>query len=361
MEILHIIPSLETGGAQSLLAAMLPRMQLEQDMNVKVAVGRLTGSGNEQALRRGRVEIICLGVTLRSLRALPPLRRVMKGADIVHVHLFPAFYLVALASRGLGKPLFFTDHSTDNRRRHMPWLRPLERLAHRPFTRLLAVSHAGRRALARWLGMAPDTGRIAVVGNGIDLEKWQRGKSGHLPSPAPLLLMAARFSAAKDQATVIRAMTVLKKRGVRCVFAGDGPGRKAAGKLAHELGVEGCVEFAGDRNDVPQLAHTAAVAVVSSHWEGFGLAAVEMMAAGVPLVVSDIEGLAEAVGDAALRFAPGNHVELARCVERILDDPVLRGDLTVRGRRRAARFDIAATARTHSDLYREAAGEMRLP
>lgn len=102
------------------------------------------------------------------------------------------------------------------------------------------------------------------------------------------------------------------------------------------------------------LYHRAAVVGFPSTYEGFGNPVLEAMAAGAPVVTTTAGALPEVVGDAALLVRPGDPVDLARALTRVLDDPDLAADLAQRGRRRRERFTERAAAQALADAYRGA-------
>ena len=91
------------------------------------------------------------------------------------------------------------------------------------------------------------------------------------------------------------------------------------------------MHFLGYRADTERIYRAADVCVIPSRWEGFGLVAVEAMASGVPVVASDLPGLREVVGDAALLFPPGDAEALARQIRRLLDSPELKAECVRKG------------------------------
>lgn len=109
-----------------------------------------------------------------------------------------------------------------------------------------------------------------------------------------------------------------------------------------------------DRPDSETLAALLADAialVLPSLHEGFGLTALEAMAAGVPVIAARSPGLTETCGDAALYADPHDAQDLARTITRVAADPVLRRDLSERGRRHAAEFSWARAGRAHVQAY----------
>jgi alpha-1,3-rhamnosyl/mannosyltransferase len=105
--------------------------------------------------------------------------------------------------------------------------------------------------------------------------------------------------------------------------------------------------------ELTSLYRGASALVFPSAYEGFGNPAVEAMGLGCPVVVSDAGALPEVVGDAGLVVPVGDVAGLSAAVTRVLDEPGLADELGRRGRRRAARFDVAIAAATLADVYRE--------
>jgi glycosyltransferase involved in cell wall biosynthesis len=109
--------------------------------------------------------------------------------------------------------------------------------------------------------------------------------------------------------------------------------------------------------DLAGLLELATVAAVPSRYEGFGLPALEAMAAGVPVVAADGTSLPEVVGDAGVLVAPGDVAAWAAAIGRLLADPDERVRLGRAGRERAAGFSTVANAGAFADLYRRSLGE----
>jgi glycosyltransferase involved in cell wall biosynthesis len=129
--------------------------------------------------------------------------------------------------------------------------------------------------------------------------------------------------------------------------------------LAASLGIRERVHFLGRRADVPQLLKLADVYVHSSHWEGFGIAAVEAMAAGVPVIASDVPGLGQVVGSAGLLFPAGDAECLAKHIRSLLDSEPLRRRLSQAGKERARSFSIEGSVEAYISLYESVLAEER--
>ena len=356
MRVLEIIDSLATGGAEILLVELCSRFKrlgIQTDVFVlKSFHGRL-----ERELERAGIRLLRSPVNkIYSHRQVSALRKTMihGSYDVLHAHLYPAQLWACMAARGLAKrpAMITTEHNTSNRRRRTFW-KPVDQWMYNQYQRIACISDATNDAL---LGSFDKPRcRSVVVPNGIDLEKYTGScKSVKLAvygTDAPVALCTASLSPRKDQATIIRAVGLVP--GVHLFLAGDGPQREALIHLSRGVGVSDRVHFLGVRHDVRELIGTADVYVQASRVEGFGLAVVEAMAGGLPVIASNVPGLREVVGDAARLFEGGDHIGLAGRIVEVLGNPKLRNCLSEAGRTRARTFDVENTALAYAHLYED--------
>lgn len=354
MKILHVINSLSTGGAEKLVSDLAP-LQRERGNEVEVLLLRGGNTPFREILNAAGIRVFDFGAgtsvysPLNIFRLIPVLRKY----DVVHVHLFPAQYWVAFAKMisFAGTPLVTTEHSTHNRRRNIRFFHVWDRVVYCRYARIIGISRKPTSALENYLSGIKNVGTIT---NGIDLGKFRDA----FPYPRKqlgrgiLLMQVASFREAKNQDAVIRALSKLPEN-VSAVFVGDGRRRAECESLADKFGVRSRARFLGVRADIPNLLKTADIVVMSSHWEGFGLAAVEGMASGKPVVASDVPGLAEVVGGAGILFPQGDENALAQAVLRLMNDKEHYTRIADACSRRAEDFDIRKTADAYLKIYEE--------
>jgi alpha-1,3-rhamnosyl/mannosyltransferase len=171
----------------------------------------------------------------------------------------------------------------------------------------------------------------------------------------PYILAVGDLRPKKDLQTLVRAFGRLHCDGAiphKLVIAGLDVGEQPAlVALAGAAPVE-LTGFVSDA-ELDALMRGAALFVQPSLYEGFGLAIVEAMARGVPVVLSRASVHPETGGDAAEYFEPGDADDCAAAMLRALSDPALRDGLVARGRERAASFSWDATAAATVAVYRE--------
>ena len=345
MKVAHIISSMKIGGAQRLLSDILPI--ISESVDCTLIVFEDVDSDFSRFLRSSGITIKSIDTNFRSPKAIFKIRGFIRDFDIVHVHLFPALYWVAIASVGLSCKLVYTEHSTSNGRRGKWFLKGLEKCIYRKYKRIIAISEQTKDSLLLWIGRN-FSDNIVVCPNGINLATYQikpKIDYSHFS-----LIMVSRFVLAKDQDTVIRAMQMVDD-SIKLYFVGDGERISVCKELTKELNLDDRIFFLGSRSDIPQLVSSADVGIQSSNWEGFGLTAVELMAAGKPVIASDVEGLRQVVEGAGMLFHRGNAEELASKIMDVYQNKVLYNELSQKSIERSKQFDIHKTASNYLEVY----------
>lgn len=262
------------------------------------------------------------------------LRRILKEerAQIVHAHGLKAALVTASALPFLG-PLrfFFTAH---NALPQAPSLlgsfgyNLVQRWLFHGMDTIISVSEAVRSQIIRY---APEK-KVVTIRNGIAPAKFQghspqvaRGLLG-VPDQARVVGTVARLIPAKGLETLLEAVCLVSKivPALRLIVVGDGPHRGKLEKYSRGLGLKDQVRFLGWRDDVPQLMAGWDCFALPSCSEGFSLSVLEAMASKLPVVVSDLPALKEAVvpGRGGFLVTPGNAPELAAALLHLFKEPL---------------------------------------
>jgi glycosyltransferase involved in cell wall biosynthesis len=295
--------------------------------------------------------------------------------DVIHAHwAIPTGPAAVLAARKLGVPSVITMHGGDvyvnpEQGYDFPtrwYVRPALRWTLRHAGALTAITEDCRQHALR--AGAPDD-HIRLVFNGTDLRRFSPGENGSAPDLqfGPNMIFACRqLFPRKGIRFLLEAAAQLKPKfpDLKVVLAGDGFERPELARLAGDLGIGSDVTFLGwvPNADLPPYYRAAAVSVIPSLEEGFGIPAAEAMGCEVAVVASDAGGLPEVVehGVTGLVVRRGDSGALAQAIGSLLADPARRRMMGQAGRQRALRlFDWDRTAEQFEQLYSEVAGRTR--
>ncbi|MGW6023284.1 glycosyltransferase [Streptomyces sp. NPDC055099] len=362
MRALHIITGLGVGGAEQQLRLLLRHLPAQCD------VVTLTNPGPvADGLTADGVRVVHLGMSgNRDLGAVPRLVQLIRGGgyDLVHTHLFRACLYGRIAARLAGtRAVVATEHSLgDTQMEGRPLtagVRALYLTGERLGRATVAVSPSVAERLSRW-GVPRQ--RIHVVPNGIDVGRFRfdprarvavRRRLG-LPDEAFVVGGVGRLAPGKRFDVLLRALAALPQ-DVRVLLVGGGPEEAGLRAMAARLGVADRVVFAGEQPYLPEgttglPAYLAAMDVLASPSpeEAFGLAVVEGLAAGLPVVYVRCP----AVEDLPPGAAPG--------AERVPGDADSFAGALLRARPAGPRPRLAPQAAQHYSITRSAARLMHV-
>lgn len=358
--ILHIIPSLDRAGAEkqmALLAAGLPRDEFD------VHVCALTRGGPiEEDLARAGVPCTVIGKRWRlDPRAWWLLRRHVARLrpDLVQTWLFAGNAYGRAAARACGVPrVVASERCVD------PWKTDAQLLVDRflvRWTSRIVANSPGVRDFYTQHGLPAE--RIDVIPNavppapGSTITREQLFEQLNLPRRAWIVGLVGRLWRQKRVKDAIWATDLLKviRDDVHLLILGDGPHRARLEKFRDQVRIRDKVHFLGHRNDVADLLPHFDALLSTSGYEGQSNAILEAMAAGVPVVASDIPGTRDLVvhGETGYLVPVGDRAGFARYVNRLLDDRGLARTLGNAARCRAAEeFSVQRMIARYADLYR---------
>ncbi len=364
IRVAFVLHAMQVAGAEVLVKETIRQLgsRIQPTVLCLDAVGPL---GHE--LRSGGIDVVCLGrrpgrdwsIAWRMASVLQE-----RCVDVVHAHQYTPFFYAALACvlTGFRPRLILTEHG-----RHFPDIvSPLRRMVNRLIMDRLAdavnaVCHFSARSLARVDGFSG--GRIQVIENGIDVAQYRpshdrsalRRKLGLTPDRR-YVANVARLHPVKDQATLVRAfsMVAATHAEVDLLLVGDGPERGRLQALVTEMGLVTRVNFLGVRSDVPDILRAADLFALTSVSEAASLTLLEAMAAGLPVVVTDVGGNPEIVrdGQEGLLVPRGDAEKTAAALLRLLRNPNEAESLGQAGARRVQeRYRLERTIESYGELY----------
>ena len=277
--------------------------------------------------------------------------------DVVHAHepLVPGVGMFAV--RATDRPAVGTFHAFAERSLLFSAAGPMLRPLWRRLDARIAVSEAAAAFVRKRF---PDEGGVRVIPNGVEVDLFASAEPAPLPEGRRVLFVN-RLDRRKGFPVMVEAFRrlVAERPDALLVVAGDGRDRGAVGDLGPE--VRGRVVMLGDISHADLPPYHAACEVFcapATGRESFGIVLVEAMAAGLPVVATDIPGYREVARDGveAILVPPRDPGAVAAALDRVLDDADLAAAFGAAGRERARRFSWDVVAEEVEGVYREVAG-----
>jgi glycosyltransferase involved in cell wall biosynthesis len=334
-----MIGQLGIGGAEKQVV-LLARGLHDRGVDASVLV-MFEGGQRECALLAAGVPVVHLGFarlstpwsTSRNVAAFARLVRRLRRdrPEVLHAFLFHSYIVAAPAARIARVPVLVAGRRSlgvfkEGRR----LLLLIERVATRATDLLIANAHA----------VAADTrdrervpaGKITVVYNGLPEGAFTKSAPASIETEHPVVLCIANLKAYKGHQDLLEAVGRLRRRDRPCtlILAGDGDQRAPLEQQATRLGID--VRFLGARADVGALLARADVFALPSLHEGMSNAVMEAMAAGRPIVATDVGGTPELLRGRGVLVPPGDPGALAAAIERLLTNPACAARLGAQAR-----------------------------
>jgi len=361
IKLLLLIPTLDRSGAEkqfSLLATRLPKDQFD------VHAVALTRSGPyEKLLREHNIPLTVLGKRWKfDPFCLLRLKRLISriNPDIVHSWLFAANAAARLVAGKKPNPkVIVSERCVDSWK--SGWQLRLDRRQIGRTTKLIGNS-AGVADFYAKQGVPRD--KIVVIPNGVSfpsgkiVDRDSALAEFDIPPGAGVVGFVGRLAPQKRVKDLIWATQLLRQitNGVYFLVVGDGPEREQLMALAQHVGCDHLVRFVGHRDDVSKLMPLMNVFWLASDFEGMSNSILEAMAAGVPVVASDIPPNRELVidGETGFLVKAGDSVGYAQFADRLLADRELWDRLSNASRKRVeTEFSIEKMVEAHAALYRQ--------
>lgn len=368
IRVLLLIPTLDQSGAEkqlTLLATQLPRDEFD------VQVVALTRSGPYAAiLEEHGIPLTVIGKRWKfDPRALWRLRRLLVKArpDILHTWLFAAnAYGRLLSPRREGPQILVSERCVDSWK--SGWQLWLDRRLIKQTTRLIGNSQSVAE-FYRDLGFPPD--RLVVIPNGIevppanriDRDRFRAERLG-IPPQARVIGYVGRLAKQKRVDDLIWAFELIRclREDAWFVIAGAGPEKVRLVQFAQDIRAAERIRFLGHVDEIPELLASLDVFWLASDFEGLSNSMMEGMAAGLPIVASDIPPNRELVVPQETGFLVpvGDRAAFAKAAESLLVDRDLAERMGAAGRARMREsFSVQKMVNAYADLYREVVATRR--
>ena len=368
IKILHILGSTIRGGTETITARLITNMGSEFHNDV-CFLSHEGPIGSE--LKQQGVKVYYLPLTnpwaipIVALRLYRLLRR--NRYDILHLYGLKANLLGRILGKLSGyRRILGGLRSIYPSGLKKKWTLWIDRLT---FGLSLGYVSNSQAAIDFLISHGYNRRKFWLIHNGIDIKPFYRRSDAEketikrkygLPLDKLIITCVANLRPPKGHEYLIRALHELKGEGpdFLTLFVGDGPLRGKLEELVRELGLKEQIRFLGfkDREEIPRILAITDIFVLPSLWEGLPTAIIEAMAAGCPIVASNVAGTPEVVVDGETGFLvpPRDPRALAEKIKLLLQDKTLREKMGRAGIERVKQhFTIERMVREYEDLYRK--------
>lgn len=364
--VLHVIDSLDLGGAQTFLLGLCVHLD---GTRYKAEVACMHGRGvYAKAFEDKGIKVHSLSPSKFPPRYFGNFRRLMRFGDydILHFHLFGANLCAKPLAIMAGHPAVIVhDQCNDASRENNPLLLAADAFWNRRSHRVIAVSESTRRYLLDREDLPDD--QVTFIPNGIDVELFRPAsererKSARvamgIPQDAILVGGVGRLVPQKNFALFLEvaAKVLAKHPTVFFVIAGTGPQEEELKSRAAALGLGDRLRFLGHVDDRTGLYHALDILMMTSDFEGTPMVLLEAMSSGVAVVASAVDGIAEVCthGVDALLVRPGDTAGFLQALCRLLEEPRRTAELGRNARKKILeKFEIRKAVREIERIYDE--------
>jgi glycosyltransferase involved in cell wall biosynthesis len=350
-----------SGGAERVAALVAMRLDPGRFDRVICATRTVDETARKECIAAG---VRVLALNRQSTYAIwnwLPLARLLRRerVDVLHAHKFRSNVWAAVLGTLVGVPVVIAhEHGWEHPSRIVRFLNRW--VVARGCDEVLAVSHSERTRMIEVDGIPPD--RVNLMPNGIPdltptIGRDIRKELG-IPAHSPIIGSVAVLRPEKALEVLIEAagIVVSQRADAKALIVGSGPEEEKLRTLIDSLGLQEAVLLIGQRSDIPDLVNAIDIAVCCSDREGSPLSVMEYMAAGKPIVATNVGGLPEMIeeGVNGLLVERRDAKALAAAILRLVDDEDLRVRLGAAGKElQVKEFGLDAMVERTEALYEE--------
>ncbi len=357
--ILFCITELDPGGAEYALVQLVTRLDREKWKPSVIALGKDTELAEQ--LRSADVPVTCLNATSsRQFSIYPKLVKQMRKINpaIVQTFLFHANILGRMAARSARIPHVVSGIRVAERRGK--WYHRVERWTDRWVSKHVCVSRAVRDFTVEMTRIPAE--KMVIIPNGVDVSRFANASpipSSSLPGYEKgdlIALFVGRLDQQKGVFDLLEIAAHLQNRfpHLKWLLAGDGPLEAEMKTRIDRMKLQQRVHLLGRRNDVAELMQTADLFVFPSRWEGMPNVILEAMAARLPVVSCQVEGVDELLCNqqSGLVIPIGDVAEMTEAVATLVEQPQRRSELAEKAFQKVSgHFSWDQTASQYQQLY----------
>jgi len=333
VKIIHIITSLEDGGAENLLYKICKYDR----SNNHIVISLISGGKYFSIFKKMGIEIYCMNINFYSLLKFFHFIRLIQELkpDVIQTWLIMGDFLGGIAARLAGvKNIIWTivyskfDNSIE-KKRNILLVKILAKLSYIIPKSIIVVSKNSKQ---NCLNLGYQKKKITIINSGFDLsyfkinkrQKLLFKKKMNIKNDIPILGIIARYHPVKDHLSLLKALSIVRSKNSNffCLFVGRDMNKnnKTLLREIKRLKIENSIKLLGPRNDIPMIMNALDINILCSKSEGFPSVIAEAMACGTPSIVTNVGDSALIVGSTGWVIPPQNSQKLAKTIEKAMKE-----------------------------------------
>ncbi len=349
-----VLPYFGPGGADNMVFQLAQGIDQEEfQTEVFCVYGEPQNNRAEQVLKEKGIPVHHIRKKKGfSVSAIVKLFRELDAynPDVIHTHLYACVYAAPwpVIRR---KPFLHTLHTLPKIENKRSLRRILTKFLVKHKRMIpVAISKTNQRLVGEFYGLPLD--QVPMVQNPVDVQRFSGAKCEK--DDVFRFITVGRFSKEKNQQMMYRALAAFLAKGheARLLMLGKGEEEANLKALAKELGLEERIDYAGHVNNVEDYLKSADVFLLSSHYEAQPLCVLEAMAAGLPVISTDVGGVSDIVTDNGILVSDEDVEAMAQAMEQLYLNGSDREKMSRNSEANAATFDVSNTICGYSQLYR---------
>jgi glycosyltransferase involved in cell wall biosynthesis len=355
IKICHIVATLGFGGAERLvldLARLSDHQKFDVEILCVIACGPL-----EDEFKKINVPVKIIGKkTKLGLGAIWKIRQYLieTQPDIVHSHLFAGDCWGKIGARLAGiKHIVSTEHNVNVSESFLKSV--IKKWTNSFSERIIVISQAVKKYVMTKYETSAD--KIEVIYNGIEIDRFHF-KEPNFDKQKIIFGTVGRLTKQKGHRYLIEAFAKLidKFNEAELWIVGQGELRLELQKQITDFGLENRIKLLGVCQNIPEILNKFDVFVMPSIWEGLGIALIEAMASGLPVIGSRVDGIAEIIEDEVngILVETENSIELTDKMFKLIENPELASKFALAGRQTVIdKFDLSRIVKAYEQVYLE--------
>ena len=356
IKILYIITSLGIGGAEKLLLYYLKKLDRQKYSLYVCCFREKPDDLIEEMSMYSQVINLKIKNKFNPFVILDIIKLIKKiDPDVIHTHLFQPRVYATIAHLFYNRSILITQkHSIVNPKKHNIFIL-FELLSIRMNKKVIAISESVKKSLVKYEFVPAN--KIFVLPNCIDIQLFSRAAI-RVPIKNKnniVIGVVGRLEKVKGINYLLMAMKIILSKfpEARLEIIGDGSQTGVLIELSKNLGISNSIKFFGKFTNVIPFYSKMDIFVLPSILEGFGIVLLEAMAAGVPIIASDVNGIKEVIVDkeSGILIPPKNPKAIAEAINQLIENPKLVDEIVANALRRVKLYDVREHVMKLESLY----------